>query len=261
MRLNLMKRMDVKILCLILGMITCTTSIFGQERTLRMGFSASPMISWLANNDNQIVRTGGNFGMKLGTSADIYFKENYSFTTGISLGFHEGGSLRYETGGNFLPKSDLSDEMLKTGDKPLPDGVKITYSLQYVEIPIGLKITSKEMGYLRYFIEAPMFSFAFLTRGRANIETPNEKFEQENIYKDLSVFNVFWGFGAGVEYSISENNALIGGIYFQNGLLDVINDNGHTANDNPDLIPPYLLEREDSRASVSNLILRIGILF
>ncbi|MDQ3016788.1 MAG: PorT family protein [Bacteroidota bacterium] len=255
-----MKRNDAKILCVIIGLITFHTAVFGQER-LRIGFSTSPMISWIANNDNTIVRTGGNLGLKLGTSADIYFRDNYSITTGINLGFHEGGTLRYETGGNFLPKSDLSDEILKTGDKPLPDGVKITYSLQYVEIPFALKITSKDMGYLKYFIEAPMFSLGFLTRGRGDIETPNQTYEQENIYKDLAVFNVFWGFGAGMEYSISENNSLIGGLYFQNGLLDVIDNKGHTANNNPDLIPEYILEKEDSRASVSNLILRIGILF
>src|SRR5688572_17176150 len=221
-----MKRITTKILCIAIVTFSLISTISGQEdRSMRIGFQVSPVISWVGNNDNQIVQTEGNFGLKLGTTADIYFRENYSFTMGINLAFHEGGEFRYDVGGNYLPKSDLSDPArLQTGDKPLPDGTKIKYNIQYVEFPIGLKIKSKEMGYIRYFVEAPIFTFSFLTRGRGDIESADFKYERENIYKDLQVFNVFWGLGAGIEYSISENNALVGGLYFQNGLIDFTKD-------------------------------------
>jgi hypothetical protein len=256
-----MKRKVAKILCVLIVVFGAIPSLTGQDRALRIGFQTSPLISWVSNNNNLIVRNGGSFGLKLGTTADIYFKENYSFTTGINLAFHEGGEFQYEIGGNYLPKSDLSDPLLQTGDKPMPDGTRIRYSLQYVEIPLGLKIRSKEIGYIRYFVEAPVFTFSFLTRGRGTIQTDDSKYEQENIYKDLSVANLFWGVGAGIEYSISENNSLVGGLYYQNGLLDFTRDNGHTAIDNPEVNPPYLLEKDDSRATVNNIVLRIGIIF
>ncbi|MEO6131287.1 MAG: porin family protein, partial [Saprospiraceae bacterium] len=254
-----MKRTVAKILCTSLVLFSTLVGMKGQDRDLRIGFQTSPMISWIGNNDNQIVKNGGSFGIKLGSTVDIYFKDNYSFTTGINLAFHEGGEFQYDIGGNYLPKSDLSDPMLQTGDKPLPDGTRIRYSLQYVEIPLGLKIRSKEIGYIRYFVEAPVFNFAFLTRGRATIETDVMKFDRENIYKDLSVVNVFWGFGAGIEYSISENNALVGGIYYQNGLLDFTRDNGNRAIANPTEDPNdpndnYLKQKDDSRATVNNLV-------
>ena len=134
-------------------------------------------------------------------------------------------------------------------------GTKIKYNLQYVEFPLGLKIRSKEIGYIRYFVEAPVFTFSFLTRGRADIETSSLKLERENIYKDLQPFNVFWGLGAGVEYSISENNSLVGGLYFQNGLIDFTRDQGHIE------VEPLTTEPEDSRATVNNIVLRLGILF
>lgn len=257
-----MKRIPTKILCITILVLGLPIFAFCQERAIRIGFQTSPMISWISNDDNQILKTGGNLGLKLGTTADIFFKENYSFTLGINLAFHEGGEFQYETGGSYLPKSDLSDPAtLQTGDKPMPDGTKIRYSVQYVEFPIGLKIRSKEIGYIRYFVEAPVFSFNFLTRGRADIESEAYKFERENIYKDLMVFNIFWGLGAGIEYSISENNALVGGIYFQNGLIDFTKDQGHKAVQNPELSPPYNLVKDDSRATINNLVIRIGILF
>lgn len=227
---------------------------------MRIGFQTSPLMSWISNNDNRILSNGGNLGLKIGTTADIYFKDNYSFTLGINLAFHEGGEFLYEDGGSYLPKSDLSDPVtLQSGDTPMPDGTKIRYGLQYVEFPIGLKIRSKEIGYIRYFVEAPVFSLSFLTRGRADIESSAfQKFERENIYKDLSVFNLFWGLGAGIEYSISENNALIGGLYYQNGLIDFTRDHGHRTT----TVDGQVFKlKEDSRGTINNLILKLGILF
>ena len=98
-------------------------------------------------------------------------------------------------------------------------------------------------------------------RGRGDIETEDYLYEQENIYKDLVVPNVFLGFGLGMEYSISKNNSLIGGLYWQRGLFDVTKDNGWRAIPNPDYVPTYLKEEDDSRATVGNLILCLGILF
>lgn len=261
-----MKRTVAKILCVCLVIGSVQTCLFGQDRPFRLGFQTSPGFSWIHSNDKLIVRNGGNFGIKLGTTADISFKDNYSFTLGFNLGFHQGGEFLYEIGGNYLPKSTLSIPELQTGDKPLPDGVKIRYSLQYLEFPLGLKIRSSEIGYTRYFIEAPIFTFAFLTRGRGDIETTDNVYPQENIYKDLTVANIFWGLGAGMEYSISQNNAIVGGIYFHNGIFDFTRDNGKRAIDNPNQDPnnpddDYLLQDENSRATVSNFTIRLGIIF
>ncbi len=132
-----MKRKAVKILCVIL--VISGTRLAAQDRALRFGFQISPLTSWVKNNDQLIVKNGGNVGLKLGTTADIYFKDNYSFTLGFNLAFHEGGEFLYEIGGNYLPNSELSDEMLQTGDKPLPDRVKIRYNLQYLDFPVGFK--------------------------------------------------------------------------------------------------------------------------
>ena len=243
---------------------TLALNVSAQDRSMRIGFHASPLISWINSNNNLILKTGGNLGLKIGTTADIYFKENYSFTVGINLAFNEGGEFLYENRGSYLPKSDLSDpatlQIGDAGDPPMPDGTKIRYGLQYVELPIGLKIRSKEIGYIRYFVEAPVFNLAFLTRGRGDIESSAfPKFEGENIYKDLSVFNVFWGLGAGIEYSISENNALIGGLYYQNGLIDFTRDHGWSTGTSTD--GQIIQVKEDSRSTVSNIMLKLGILF
>ena len=262
-----MKRIVAKILCIAIVLCWSTILLNGQDQAVKIGFQVSPVFSWVKNNDEDlIIRNGGELGLKLGATGDIYFKGNFYFTTGLNVAFHEGGEFIYEIGGNYLPESELTDPLLQTGAKPLPDGTKIRYNLQYLEIPFGLKYKSDEKGYIRYFAEVPVFNFAFLTRGRGDIETEAGTYEQENIYKDLSVVNIFWGFGGGIEYSISENNSLVGGIYYQGGMLDFTRDNGHRAIENPDEDPndpddDYFIQEDKSRAVVNNLVIRIGILF
>ena len=256
-----MKRTVAKILCVMLSFVGLQSQLTGQDRPLRIGFQASPVFSGLRNKDNLIIKNGGNIGLKLGAISDIYFKNNLSFTLGLNLGFHEGGEFLYEIGGNYLPESELSDPLLQTGDKPLPDGVKIRYQLQYLEFPVGLKIKTEQKGNITWFFEAPVFTFSFLMRGRGDIETDDYLYNQENIYKDLVVANVFLGLGGGMEYAISHNNSLVAGLYWQRGLFDVTRDKGWRAIDNPDIIPTYLKQEDDSRATVGNLILCLGILF
>jgi len=242
-------------------LLVAVAGLRGQDRSFRLGFQTGPAISWLNNNENLITRTGGHLGLKLGTTAEIHFSDSYAMTFGLGLGFHQGGEFQYSIGGNFLPNSTLSDPTLNTGDKPLPDGVKIDYRLQYIELPVGLKLRSREMGYNRFFIEAPIITLAILTRGRGDISAEQFLFERENIRKDLRFANIFWGLGAGIERSISLNNSVTAGIYYQNGLIDVTKNKGHRAIDNPEVVPPFLLQDEKSRATLSNLILRLGIFF
>lgn len=256
-----MKRIVAKISCIVLIMGSLHGYVSGQDRPFRIGFQASPVFSGIRNNDNLIVKNGGNLGLKLGVISDIYFKNNLSFTLGANLALNEGGEFIYDIGGNYLPDSELSDPFLQTGDKPLPDGVKIRYQAQYLEFPVGLKFRLEGKGNFTYFFEAPVLTFSILMRGRGDIETNDYLYEQENIYKDLALTNIFLGFGAGLEYAISKNNSLIGGLYWQRGLFDVTKDNGWRAIPNPEIFPTYIRQEEDSRATIGNLVLCLGILF
>jgi hypothetical protein len=54
------------------------------------------------------------------------------------------GEFIYEIGGNYLPNSELSDELLNTGDKPLPDGVKIRITSPTWTFLLAFKFRTKE---------------------------------------------------------------------------------------------------------------------
>lgn len=255
------KRGAAKIACVAVLWGTLAVAAGAQDRQVRVGIQASPVSSWLRNNDDLILSNGGNLGFKLGAISEIAFKDPFYFTFGVNFAFHEGGELLYEIGGNYLPNSDLSDELLQSGDKPLPDGTTIRYNLQYLEFPVGLRFRPESNGNVRFFAEAPLLTFSLLTRGRGTIETDDAVYEGENIYKDLGLVNLFLGFGGGIEYEISRTNSLLIGLFYEQGLLDVTRDDGYRAIKNPEIIPPYLRQQDDSRTTVGSLTLRLGFLF
>lgn len=237
-----------------------------QLDNLRLGLQLSPTISWISVNDDQINKTGSSVGISVGGIAEYYFTENLAFTGGFGVSFGQGGTLQHEHGGNYWPNSELSDDRLNTGDKPLPDNVKLRYRLQYIQIPLAIKLRTNERGYLRYFAELPVITLGMNTHARGDIEGQEIDFSKENISKDVNFFNMQLGLGGGVEYSISPSTSLVGGLYLNFGLNDITKDDGVRAADNPDQAPSnpnddYLFSREDSRGRLSNVTLRIAIMF
>ncbi len=256
-----------KIVLLSFIMFCSTLVLFAQD--FRFGFQVSPTRSWMYSNDNTITRENGNTGLKLGVLGEYYFSERYAITGGLGFAFNQGGTLKHETGGNFFKESDLSNPALNTGDKPLPDNVLLTYKIQYVEIPIGLKMRTDEIGYFRYFAEIPIFPLAIRTQGRGDIEGGGIRETDLNINKDVTVFSVSWGLGAGIEYSVSSNTAIVAGLYFQNGVIDATDNSARQATTlisdggTPDDITDDMWETrsEDSNSRIGSITLRLGVLF
>ena len=235
----------------------CLTTIFAfaqyseaieSNGELRLGFQLSPSFSWMSTDDNTINGNGTNLGMKLGMVGEYYFKENYAFVSGINFAFNQGGTLLHQEGGNLWSESELSD----TGLVALPNGVNLKYHIQYIEVPFGVKMRTKEFGYLRYYAEMPLFSLGVKVQARGDIKgTSRLDQERENIKKDVNLFNLNWGFGGGVQYTLSEDTALIGGLYYQQGIADVTDNSAIKASG----------AKEDSKGIIKSLTIRIGILF
>ncbi len=255
-----------KLMLAVLVVFSINTHANAQLDNLRLGVQLSPSMSWISTNDNLINRTSSNMGITMGAVAEYFMTESISFTGGIGLAFNKGGTLQHEHGGNFFPNSELSDDKYNTGVKPLPDGVKIKYKLQYVEIPLGIKWKTKEKGYFRYFAEAPILTIGMNTQARGDIEGGEVSITKENIGPDVNFFNFQIGAGAGLEYALTPNTSIVGGLYFNAGLSDITKNDGTKAIDNQDQAPSnpnddYIIEPENSIGRLSSITLRIAIMF
>lgn len=233
----------------IAAFLSLSLSIMAQD-DLRFGFQLSPSFSWMNTNTSKINPSGTNLGLKLGMTGEYYFRENYAFTSGIGFYFNNGGTLLHDFGGSYWPNSDLPSSL-----DTLPNNVKLKYSIQYLEIPVGLKLRTREFGYLRYFME-PAITIGLKTQARGTLEgtgvTSDEKY---NIRREVNALNLAWGITAGVEYSISDNTSLIGGLGFQVGFTDATDDKGQVFD------PERGTVRERSKGTNNSITIRLGILF
>ncbi len=160
---------------------------------------------------------------------DLYFTENYAFSTGLSI-LGTGGDLHY---------LDSLDFRFGGGRDTLPAGSTVKYKLQYLTIPFSLKLKSNEIGYSRFFAHLGLNAH-INTRATADVNYNDIK--GEDINDEIQFFMMSYFIGAGLEYSLGGNTALIGGIYFTSGILDV-------------------MKTEDYRAHVGSISLRVGVKF
>ncbi|MEM9930677.1 MAG: porin family protein [Bacteroidota bacterium] len=227
---------------------------------LQFGIQASPTFGSMNTDNNLINRDGSNLGLKLGLVAEYYFRENYSFHTGLGFHFNAGGTLFYE---DRFTKVDIWRESLDNTlpANALPDsisgGLAYKYELQFLEIPVGLTLRTREFGYLRYFLR-PAFHIGVVTRARGSIKNASFISSEEtfDIGPEVNGVNLSWSLGGGVEYSISTSTALVAGLAYQAGFADMTRDNGTSLRRDG-----RNAEEDDSKGKVGSLVLMIGIMF
>jgi hypothetical protein len=250
-----------KIAFWVLILTTVVQSGFSQNNTanpdraledVRFGFQSSPTISWMQTDIGRISSAGPNLGLKLGMMAEFYFRQNYAFSSGIGFFFNAGGTLLHDYPGIYWDPS-----ILPSGIDTLPGMVKLKYGVQLVEIPLGLKMRTREFNHQRYFLE-PQITLGFKTqaRGSATGLGLGEDIYKLNIRKEVNPINLSWGIYAGMEHNIDRNTSLVVGAGFQIGFLDMTRNRGSVFL--PDEPVP---QREKSKGTIHGLTLRLGILF
>jgi opacity protein-like surface antigen len=227
------------------------------QEDFRFGFEASPSISWMRTDDNKIEGNGANLGMRLGVQGEKYFRENYALTFGLGFAFNQGGTLNHTVGGDLWP-TELSNQIYHE----LPNDVDLKYRIQYVEMPFGFKMRTNEFGYIRGFAELPRFILGFRSQARGDIDAMGiDNSEKEAIKKVVHPITISWGLGAGAEYVINENTAIVAGLYFQNSFIDITKNDGKQWKDPLTQAAPADGPKEDSKATIGSLTLRIGVIF
>jgi hypothetical protein len=204
-------------------------NLAGQE--FRIGLNFDPGISWFTPNTKLIDKAGSKLGFSGGLILETAFQENYIFATGINLSYM-GGNILYNEATNF------------TVDKDVPvlidSATTVEYTLQYISIPLSLKLKTNPIGYISYFGQlglTPQFNVS------AKATSDNgAKLDKDNVGKEIGLLNLEFFIGGGVDYDLGGKTALNLGLFYHNGFIDQLSNATH-------------------KASLKYVSLRLGVLF
>ncbi|HRO98871.1 MAG TPA: porin family protein [Flavobacteriales bacterium] len=217
-----------KVLVLFAAALTGLTTVHAQDagsEGVRFGLKLSPNMGWGTSETKDLGANGSGFGYTFGllTEFPIGNTGNYRFATGINLN-------------NLVAKWKQDFEYLSEINGPTRTKELTTEAkLQYLEVPLTVKLMTNEIGYMRYFAQVG-FGAAFNIRARANMVIPKyyaapaqafvetfEELDKENISDDINIFKASLIVGGGLEYNFSGNTSLLAGITYNNGFTNIAN--------------------------------------
>jgi hypothetical protein len=229
-----------KILFSAVLILICLQTVFSQETpqlketaAFRIGINVAPGIAWMKANSNNLTSKGSRFGFLYGLITEYYFTSNYGICSGIDV-MYDGGNITDNTNKEFY----IND---------------LKYKLQYIEIPITLKMRTKEYGYLSYFAQFGLGG-SYNMKAKADNEVtktgstpPVNGYPLNEVNKDvtgdnINMFRASFIVGGGFEYSLTGNTKALVAVSFNNGLTNI-------------------LKGKQNKAINNLLCLKIGIIF
>ena len=133
------KSMAMKKLLSVFLLLYLMASANAQSK-FKLTFLASPQVSWMKSDSKEVSPDRSFLGFGYGIEGDFYLgSENYALTTGLTMS-SAGGSLIYTPSINF-------------DGKTLPAGTKVEYFNKYIEVPLALKMRSKDFNRTRIFAQ------------------------------------------------------------------------------------------------------------
>jgi hypothetical protein len=214
---------------LLFAVLVNMTAAFAQS-DLRLGINMDLMATWLTPKTNGISNDGARPGIGGGLVVEYYFRPNYGFVTGLNLAAM-GGNVQYN-----------DSVSIKTGNNEsvkLRSGSSVAYHLNYLSIPVGLKLKTNEIGYFTYFAQLGLVQQ--INMG-AKASSSHSLLNKDNVGEEINLFNMGYFFGAGLEYNVGGQTSLYAGLYYNNGFIDVLSNNDH-------------------KAVLNYMTLRVGVLF
>jgi hypothetical protein len=200
---------------LLLLLIIIPSGVIKAQQRIGFGLHADPVISWFSSDIKEIKNKGARPGFNFGLTFNRYFSSNYSFSTGISL-LNAGGRLICQD----TTVLEFTDPDYKIATV-LPDE-SIVYKIQYLAIPLGLKLQTNQIGYLIFFSDIGLDP-KVVVGGKADI--PSLKISGERATSQLRMFNLSYHITAGIEYSMGGTTAFVLGLNFDNNFADITKNN------------------------------------
>lgn len=178
----------------------------GFEGALR----ATPIFMWTkVDVENSALFTAKNDKLKPGFAYGIMVDYFFAPNAGIS------SELRIAHLGAAFSVTDVATDTTKSQN----------FRLQYVEIPVSLKMRTKEVGYMKYYGQFGLMPSINIKAKRDEVaKSGNSTKETTDISasKDVVPIGLSLVIGAGTTYNLGGSTSLMGGISFHNGFTNMV---------------------------------------
>ncbi len=216
----------VKNIALLIFSLLFTYKSYSQEddRKFKFGLATAGIVSW-NNPDNKLMKnSGAGIGFSYGLQADYRFAKNYALSFGFDI-------LKLNNNINFLNDTISRTYQSISGldsSVVFPATSIYHYKFNYVNLPIALKLSTNEIGYLTYFVKFG-FDLGIRTKANANIDyaitkpsgQPTILIEDYQMINQMALFRTGLLIGGGMEWNLSGNTNLMVGITYNNGFSNI----------------------------------------
>jgi hypothetical protein len=206
----------MKKLFLALLFLSVTNCLFAQQAAppydFRLGLTAHPTIGWIKAENGK--GNGLGLGFSYGLIGDFNFAENYSFSTGLTVTTINGKSTE-------INPAPYYDPAIGT-----PTAYNIKYKLQYIEVPLTVKLKTAKIGYVRWYGQFGL-SNDFNIGARENVDRVGGAQIASNVNaKDvINFYRAGLILGGGGEFDVAPHTSLALGLTFNNGFTNISNTN------------------------------------
>lgn len=248
-----MKKLLILTLCAIMAIPALAqeaSSGNSSSPSFRFGIKVTPNVSWFRPVDKKILEgAGGKAKIGFGLIAEFKLAQNYSFATGVEFPSFSGGNLKI-----------VSDSITYLSNKDTFNLKTREYNLQYVELPVTLKLKTNEIGYFTYFGQVGA-QIGVRTKATAvdegsftSANSTNSTIKDVDISKEVFLLKAALTIGGGAEYNLSGNTSILFGVNYMYGITNALKKKSDALR-NPDGTT------FEQKANMDQVVLTIGILF
>jgi hypothetical protein len=269
----------IAILVAVLFLAKAGFSQHDDSKKFRFGLKATPAVNWLTpDNVKKFTKGGSTIGFGFGLVGEYNISENFSITSGIELSF-ESGKIEYKDNAHYWMTESfefIEPEKNGAGTYTISDstqGYRLNVTKRkikstYVIIPIGIKMKTKQIGYVTYFGEFGL-NLGFRSGSKINddaiVKDNNptasnatqellKNPEDVNLNNEMQPLRVQLKIGLGGEYEIAKGTAVFAGLHYNLGFTNVVKgDSRHLLND--------ANQRISQKFTAHGITLSVGVLF
>ncbi|MCX7696542.1 MAG: PorT family protein [Bacteroidales bacterium] len=189
-----------------------------ETKLLRFGLQGNAGLCWMKTDQDSLQSLGLRLGYGYGFITEITLAKNFAVATGFDV-IYQGGKIE---------KKGIKVAFPPDTVKELASRIS-TYRLQYLDIPLTLKMKTNEINYMTYFARiGGSFGLNLQAKADENYKNiPGTKeftLEKVNIKEERKFFRVNFLIAAGVEYSLGGTTAALAEVSFTNGLTYLLDD-------------------------------------